>query len=244
VGHVGENLACFAEAALQEVEGETPQIANSGDAQRLQLGGRFLSYTPELGDGKDVQKPKDVLGSDVREPVRFVHLGGQFGQEFVRADADRAGEVELSEDVPFDGISDRFGRAEESFGAGEVQKRFVNAEGLDDGRERSVDPQGLTAGMEVLGWMAHDEGPMGTQPPGRADGHSCADSESPGLIGGCGDHAPAFRVATDHQGFASEQGIIPLFDGGKKGIHIYVENCPVHPSKYTLRSCHETLFGS
>jgi len=57
------------------------------------------------------------------------------------------------------------------------------------------------------------------------DGHGLrrVTAEGPGFIGSGGDHTPR-PVITDQHGLALEFGMIHLFDGGKEGVHVEVED--------------------
>ncbi len=43
------------------------------------------------------------------------------------------------------------------------------------------------------------------------------------FVGGCGDDT-SWAIAADEDGFASELGVVALFDGCEEGVHVDVED--------------------
>jgi hypothetical protein len=50
------------------------------------------------------------------------------------------------------------------------------------------------------------------------------DSEGAGFIGSGRNHSPLFGVPTHDNGLSPQGGIVPLLDGGIKGIHVDVQD--------------------
>jgi len=121
-------------------------------------------------------------------------------------------------------VGDGERRAEEAFGAGEVEIGFVDGNHFDDGREFREDRGDTIAPFGIFFVVAVEEDSVGTEASRGAKGHCGVDAEFAGFVAGGGDDATLIGTAADDYGFAAEVGAVEELDGDEEGVHVHVED--------------------
>jgi len=125
-GGVVEPSADDAEVALEVVEGEALECAAGADTALMKEGGDTRADAAQFTNGDMFEAVGEVFRFDDNEAVGFLLFGGEFGEELIGGDADRAGEVKAGIDIVFDHAGDVFGGAKEIEGAGDIEEGFIN----------------------------------------------------------------------------------------------------------------------
>ena len=113
------------------------------------------------------------------------------------------------------------GRAVQARGAGEVEERLVQREGLDGGGQIFHHGADLARdGFDVDRHAGlHDHG-LGAELQGLEHRHGGADALDAGDVAAGGDDAA--RAAADDHGLVAQGGVVALFDAGIEGVAIHV----------------------
>jgi len=223
VGEVGVVVSGRAEVGGHPFGGHSAEVGDGFDADVVEGGFGFFADAPEASDGERGEDGFDVFGVDDEEAVGFVHVGGEFGEEFIGGDADGGGECGFVADGLFDVAGDGFWGTAELEGAGDVEVGFVDGDGFDDGGEAFEDGVDLLGELAVAREAAGDDDGLGTEAFGDDDGLGGVAAKFAGFVAGGGDDA-ARAVVADEDGLAAEGGVVELFDGGEEGVHVDVED--------------------
>lgn len=135
-------------------------------------------------------------------------------------------------DALLDSEGDGLRRSLERDARGDVEKRLVERQALDQRRELVKDREHLLRHFLVAAharWNAHR---VGTAAQRFAHRHRRVHAEAAHLVTGRGYDAPAPRAADD-DGFALQLWIVVLFDGRVKRIHVHMQDgaCAVHDGR-------------
>ena len=104
------------------------------------------------------------------------------------------------------------------FGAGQIEKGFVDRQRLDQRRKREHRLAHGAAGLDVFRHIRFDHDGVGTAPLGLEHRHRRADAVSArDVAAGC--HYAAFSPADDHRS-VDQRGIVAFFDGGVEGVAV------------------------
>lgn len=106
-----------------------------------------------------------------------------------------------------------------------IQKRFVQAQWLDQRRERKEDVTNLPPDLGVVLHPNGKKDALRTEPPRRRCCHSAVDAELAGFVGRGANDASALDAANDHR-LATQFGVVTLFHGRIKGVHIDMQEWP------------------
>ena len=196
-------------------------IGNAGGAEAL------LHVFTNAGEIAELDVARDELGGDVGfveedEAVGLFEIGGELGDEPIRADAD--GATETGPDVADDAGADLLGEAEGAGGDGEVAGEFAfqlvdgldlfdRHEGFDDLAQAVV-----VADVDVGAGLDGDE--AGALAAGLGEAGVALHAELFGLeadgdrAGGLGDDGH------DDDGLATQLRALLLLDGGEEGIEV------------------------
>ena len=136
------------------------------------------------------------------QPGRLLGVGGDLGDELVRADAHRAGEPRGRLDLGHQ-PAHRGARREQPL---EVEVGLVEADDLDALDVLADDRHDPRRGLAVEGEVGRQEDGLGTQPPGTRGGHRRADPVAAGLVAGGRDHRPRARAGRRPPGCPRSSG--------------------------------------
>ena len=64
---------------------------------------------------------------------------------------------------------------------------------------------------------------MPAKPEGMGGGHPAPDAKGTRFVGCRRHHAP-MAAPTHKDGFTAQNGVLPLLDGGKEGVHVHMED--------------------
>ena len=110
------------------------------------------------------------------------------------------------------------GFAVQTFGAGEVEERFIEAERFDDGGELEEQVLDLARDLDIGGHAGFDDDGVGAELEGLEHRHGGADALDAGDVAAGGDDTAL--AAADDDGVIGEVGIVALLDAGIEGIAI------------------------
>ena len=177
--------------------GQRRHLADGAQAQRVQ---------PLLAFGADAPQPADrqrgqgtsahlVRLEDDDRPSGLRRSLASLARNLFGRDADRGRQPRLGADAVLDLPGDLRRRAEQPLAAAHVEERLVQAERLDQGRERKKDFADLAGDLRRSAPCA----PAGRRRRGQSRRavtvrHGAVDAERAGLVGGGADHAAALRL--------------------------------------------------
>jgi hypothetical protein len=147
------------------------------------------------------------VGIDDHQTIRLGHLRGNFRQMLGARHTDRNRKAKLRPYAGPDCPSNFGGRTEELGAAGDVGKRLVDGNSLDERREIIEHVDGGIAQPLVVLEMAADKDEVRTEVARLSSRHAAADSEGPGFVGS-GKHDPA----ADGDGLAAQGWVEQLLD--------------------------------
>ena len=157
------------------------------------------------------------------DAVGFVDVRADFGQEFDRGRAHRAGEpAGDGGDAGLHAGDEFFQGAEQAFQAGGVHIGLVHAGLFHQGGKFAQGRHDGVGNFGVAAVSATQNHSLGAEPSGRAHGHGGAHAKGPRLIGAGGNHAPL--AAAHNDGAAAQLWIVPLLHGSEKGVHVQMQN--------------------
>lgn len=146
-----------AKVALEEVEGDALECAAGADAALVEEGRDARADAADVTDRDVLKAVRQVFWFDDDEAIRFLLFGGELGEQFVRSDADGAGEIEGRFDVVFDHASDMLGGAEEVERAGDIEEGLVNRSDFNERGETFEHGHNGAGGVDVFIGIAADE---------------------------------------------------------------------------------------
>lgn len=222
-GGVVEPGADDTEVALEEIERDALEGAAGADAALVEEGSDARADAADVTDGDVFEPVGEVFWFDDDEAVWFLLFSGEFGEEFVRSDADGAGKIEGGFDVVFDHASDAFGGVEEVERAGDIEEGLVNGGDFNERGETFEHGHNGAGGVDVFIGIAADEMEVGAAFAGFME--ECAGFNAGAFGGiGSGEDDGAFVGADDGDGAVAQSGVGSLFDGGEEGVHINVHD--------------------
>ena len=153
--------------------------------------------------------------------ARLVQVGGDLGQELVAGQADRNRDADVALDLAGK-PRQHFGRdhAVHALGAGEVEKRLVDRQRLDQRRQRLHGMAHLAADPDIFRHVGPDHGGMRAQRQRLEHRHRRAHPEGAGDVAGRRHHAAL--AAADDDGLVGDLRIVALLDGGVERVAIDV----------------------
>ena len=134
----GQGRAPFAEMPHEQRRLSHRQLSDRADAQFFQFFRRRFADVQQLRYGQRPDLLPKIVRADKRDGIRLFQIGGKFCKDFIEADADRNGQVQLLLHGGADLFRDLFA-APEYAAVCHVQPAFVDAERLDPVGEAPVD---------------------------------------------------------------------------------------------------------
>ena len=108
-------------------------------------------------------------------------------------------------------------------GTGNVEKRLIHGNALDEGRVVSKHLKGLVGDLLVERHAGLYEDAVRTALEGRAGGHGRMDAEPARLVGTGRNHAAFVRTCADNDGLAAPLRVVALLHGREERIHVHVQ---------------------
>ncbi len=180
-----------------------------------------------------MQEGKLAVGLDHHQSVGLGDLRGDLRQVLGARNAHGDRKPELAPHPAPDRACNVGGRAEQVSAAGDIGKRLVDGDPLDQGREivEHAD-RGITEPLIVLE-VAVDEDQLRAEFAGAPSRHGAVDPERLGLVGGR-EHHPA----ANGDGLAAQGRVEHLLDRGIEGIQVRVEDggWRFHPDRLPAES--------
>ena len=174
---------------------------------------------------RDILQPVPGLpGGNDGQAVRLLLLAGELGRGLVPAQPHRAGQSGHIPDQRLDHFPHRFGGlVPVGLATRDIEKRLVDRKHLHVRRDIQQRVHDTGRDLRIALGPGRDPDETGAQCPGLFQPHGGVDAERPGLVG-TGDEAGAGLAVGDADGLAAVFGVVQLFDGGKKRVHVYEGN--------------------
>ncbi len=178
--------------ALQHAEVRAGEVADRGDAQRCELFGGFGADPVDLAHGQRPDAQRHIAGCQQGEPVGFVELGANLGEELVGGDADGAAQSR--------GFAHRLLDAGADIGAlawdvAQVDVDLVDAAVFDLARECGDGGLEQAGVVPVRVEIRRQQDGVGGELRGLHHAHGGEYAQRAGFVGGRGDHAAPGIVA-------------------------------------------------
>ena len=195
------------------------QLSDAGDAVFRKAALQRLARAANEADRLVAEKRFRLCLADHGEAARLVEFRGELGQEFVVAEPDGGGDADLALNA-FGQL--RHGpcrrQSVQPFGAGKIEKGFVQRQWFDERRELAHKRTHRAGGFGIfLHVRTHDDS-IGAQLPGLEHRHGGFDAEGARHI--AGRRHDAARSATDDDWLVEEVGIVPFFDRGIERVAV------------------------
>lgn len=175
----------------------------------------------QLGD-----EPVDLLRGNHEQPVRLAPVAGDLGQELVRRDARRNGDVQLLGHPAADVLGNPRGATGEMRRSADVQVGLVQRKRLDQIGIIAEDRMDLLRHRPVdIETRAHHQ-QIGTQLERRAHGHRRAHAIGSRLVAASGDHSALVRRTANRQRLAAQAGVVAHLEGGIETVAVYMDDFP------------------
>ena len=219
--HLPDAPARVAEACAEHADGQFRHVPAGQRAAFGQESGDALVDAAEFHHGDVLQPVAGLPGGNNGQAVRLLLLAGELGRGLVPAQPHRAGQSGDVPDQRLDHLPQRFGGlVPVGLAARDVEKRLVHREYLHVRRDIQQGVHDAGGDRRIaLGTGGHlDE--TGAQCPGLFQAHGGMDAERPGLVR-AGDDAGAGFAVGDADGFTAVFGVVQLFDGREKRVHVY-----------------------
>ena len=195
--------------------------------------GHLPADAAELLDRHTLQNPLHIFRRDDRQPVRFLHVAGQFGQQFVGSDADGAGNSEAMFYAGFDQIGDSYGAAEYPERMGDIQLALIDGEGLYFRcvvAKYFINPG---RGIAVFPDVADNDNQFRADPFPLPDRHAGPDPLGPGFVGAGGNNGTV-TAADNRDRLASQFGVGLLLHRGEESVHVDMKDgSGIHKATYS-----------
>lgn len=222
-GEVVEKAADFSEVADQEFHIPFPELRPIGDGKGAHACGGGMADAPE---GFNRQAGDEFLrtgGVDDEQSVRLAVVGSDFGQEFIVGDSRGGRQVEFLPYLFLDAPCDVHGQGNSRFVFRNVQEGLVQGKGFHQIGVTVEDGLDLCGNGFIHVHPVADKDEPGAELHRLHGRHGGTDPEAARLITGGGHHAAHFRPAHGN-GLAAIFGMVALFDGCVKGIHVYMDD--------------------
>ena len=199
------------------------EIAHQPDPRRLQPGRALLTDTGNDRDLEWGQKRRLFSRSNEGEAARLAGLACDGGDQFVRGDPERGGDLQIIPDALLDG-ADPPGNLLNALAAArpEIKVTLVDGIALHVGRERLADFKHSPRVGPVLSVAVTDEDQVGANFQRQLAGHRRVDSAGPRLV--TGRRNDAALPSADRHLFAAQRRIQRLLDGHEERVGVQVND--------------------
>jgi hypothetical protein len=184
---------------------------------------RPCSFASVVAPTQRVEERHRVALGNHEQAVGLALAARELRDELRRGNADRAGEARARVHLVADAPGDFGGRAKQSHGAGDVEKRLVDREWFDEGRELAEDRHDGIGGLAVLVHVPRDDGGARRELERPRHWHRGVHTERPSLVARRRHDAAAARAANDDE-LPTEFGALEQLDRDEECVHVDVEN--------------------
>ena len=172
-------------------------------------------------DGAVAQEVDRLGAADDRKAARLVEVGGDFGQEFVEAEANRHGDLQLVFDALGEGCERLSGGVfVQTFGAGEIEERFVEGERFDERRRFEHQLFHLAADGDIFLHVGANDHGVRAGLERLEHRHRRLHAVGARDVAGRGDDAAL--AAADDDGLVHQARVVAFLDGGVEGVAVDV----------------------
>ena len=222
--HLPDAPPRVAEALAEHADGQSCDIPAGQRAAFGQEPGDPLVDAAEFHHRDVLQPVAGLPGRDNGQAVRLLLFAGELGRGLVPAQPHRAGQSGHVPDQRLDHLPHRLrGFVPVGLAARDIEKGLIDREYFHV--RRDIQQRVHDAGGDrriTLGTGGHPD-ETGAQCPGLFQPHGGMDTERPGLIR-AGDDAGAGLAVGDADGLAAVFGVVQLFDGREKRVHVHEGN--------------------
>ena len=222
--HLPDAPTRVAETVSQHTDRKFGHIpAGDGPAPRQKSCDAFID-SAKLGEGHILEPPACLPGQDNGEAIGFFLLGGILGSGLVPADAHGTGKPRDLSHPRLDHRSHHFGGlVPVALAVGKIQERLVDGENLDVRGDVLQGRHDTGGDLDIALGTGRDLDNFRTQLLGLFQACANVDAVGPRLIG-AGDETGAGAAVGDADRAAPVFGMVQLFDGCEKGIHVHEGN--------------------
>ena len=220
VGEAPEPSPVFAQPRDRLRWLERLQFADHAEAETSQALPRDLADAPEPVDAQRRQPGARLLAPDRREAARLVDFGGELGEKFTIAEADRDGHADLDLDAAREpGEGRGRPRPVNALAAGQVEKRLVDRDRFDERRQFEHQGANFAGDARIFGHVGGKNDGVRTELQRPRHRHRRAHPEgSRDITSGRDDAAPP--VAAHDERLFGEDRIVALLHRGIKGVAV------------------------
>ena len=211
--------------SIRPGHGAALELAERLDPVAAQALGRLRADAGDQAHGLRGEALDRLLAGEDDEAARLLGVGGDLGDQLVRADPDRGVEVQLVAD-PADEVAhpgDGIGHLRE------VEVRLVERERLERHAELADQRHHLARRLAVVGEVGRQPVGVRAQPPRPRRRHRRADAELPRLVRGGGDHRARPGAGHDHR-LADQLRVPQKLDRHVERVHVEMGDRAGHDS--------------
>src|SRR5581483_1123219 len=195
------------------------QIGDDAETVLRQLRRADRANAVNEADGLWRQEGSRFGAAEHGEAARLVEIGGDLGEELVAGQPDRDGDPALALYLAGE-AGQRLGwdHAVQTLGAGEIEKRLVDGQRLDQRRELLHRLAHRAPHARIFAHVRPHHDGVGAAAQGFEHRHRRSHAVGPRHIAGGGDDA-ALAAADNHR-FIGNRRVIAFLDGGVEGVAI------------------------
>ncbi len=219
-----EGAAVTTEKPLQPTEGLRPELTDSFDPGAFDpaLGGR--THTRQAADRERIQKRLHPPRLDHRQPVWFVEVGGDLGDQPVGCHSHADGQTTLLLDLKLDLLGHGRGAAPGLEVVAHIQIGLIYRDLLDDGGKAAEDVEDLLRLRAVATEIGLDKDRMRAEPHCAGRRHRRVDPVLAYLVARGRHHPPTLGAAADDDRLALERRVVADMNRGIERVHVAVED--------------------
>ncbi len=139
------------------------EVANQLHAQGLEFRLSFWASAPEVGKGQWSQESQFVSLGDLHQAIRFIEVGGHFGNILGRCDPHGDVEPDFFADASSDVFGDKPRRTKEANTLGDVEKGLIQGKTLNQRRIALEDGKDRLGSGHIGFHPGLNEDPLGTE---------------------------------------------------------------------------------
>ena len=209
----------------------SPTVLMPSSASRFSVTLPTPGMRPMGSGGRNVVQ---VFGLNHKEAVGLAPIRSDLGQEFVRSNAGRSGQVQFVANLLANGASNPGRGGQTGFVFGYVEVGLVQRQGFNQISVTFEYLPGTLGDGAVAREIRRDKDRFGAQTLGADRRHSRAHAELARFVGGGADDG-AVSFPRDHHRPAAQVRVVPLLDGSIKRVHIDVDDfAAFHPASIVL----------
>ena len=223
VGQAPQALTETAELAHQRQLVPVPQIQTGANSQARQLVSGDLADAMQLVHRQLCDEIIDLIRGNHEQPVGFAPVAGDLGQELVRRDASRHGDVQLLRHTTANFLGDARGAAGKMRRVTDIQIRLVQRQRLDQVGELTKDAVNVTRDRAVHLEARFDDQKIRAQLQRMPRRHRRTHTIGTRLVVAGGDYPATVRRTTDGQRTTGQTRVVTHLDGGVEAVAVDVD---------------------